>query len=188
MAKRGGRGRGNRREAADGRDAPEVAAVPPPPTEAELDARAVARRHLKFGWLLLCISLPAGLILEALHGFKVTWYLGPDAELRRLLFTLAHAHGTLLALLNIAYGLTAVHLGLRSGLAGRMLMVGAILLPAGFLGGGVVTYGGDPGPTVVLAPIGGVLLAAAILVIGRNVLSATASEPAGAGPRGSEND
>jgi hypothetical protein len=135
----------------------------------------LCRRHLRFGWLLLCVSLPAGLVLEALHGLKLEMYLGPDNEIRRLLWTLAHAHGTLLALLNIAYGLTAAHLRLRDGLASRMLMVGAILLPAGFLAGGVVTYGGDPGPSIVLAPIGGLLLAAATAVIARAVVGATAA-------------
>lgn len=138
----------------------------------------LCRRHLRFGWLLLCVSLPAGLVLEALHGLKLEMYLGPDNEIRRLLWTLAHAHGTLLALLNIAYGLTAAHLRLRDGLASRMLMVGAILLPAGFLAGGVVTYGGDPGPSIVLAPIGGLLLAAATVAIARTVVRTTATRGA----------
>lgn len=149
---------------------PETAA-----TAATTTDQALCRRHLRFGWLLLCVSLPAGLVLEALHGLKLEMYLGPDNEIRRLLWTLAHAHGTLLALLNIAYGLTAAHLGLRDGLTSRMLMVGAVLLPAGFLAGGVVTYGGDPGPSIVLAPIGGLLLAAATVATARAVLRATAA-------------
>jgi len=38
------------------------------------------------------------------------------------------------------------------------LIWAAILLPGGFLLGGVVTYGGDPGLGVWLVPVGAVLL------------------------------
>jgi hypothetical protein len=156
---------------------PDVATAP----GAALPLDPLTRRHLRFGWMLLCVSLPAGLVLEALHGLKVEMYLGPDNELRRLLWTLAHAHGTLLALANIAYAFTASRLTLHDGLASRMLIAGAILLPAGFLGGGVVTYGGDPGPTIVLAPVGGLMLAAAVIMTGREVLRATRN-PGGTAP------
>src|SRR6266568_4374788 len=78
----------------------------------------------------------------------------------RLMFTLAHAHGTLLALLNIAAGLTArsvERFELRPSISFALIWA-AILLPAGFFLGGVVTYGGDPGLGVWLVPVGAILL------------------------------
>src|SRR6266568_6766082 len=66
-----------------------------------------ADRNLRFGWWLLLIFLLFGGALETMHGFKIGWYLDVGNEVRRLMFTLAHAHGTLLALVNIAAGLTA---------------------------------------------------------------------------------
>ena len=63
-------------------------------------------RHLRYGWWSLFAWLTLGVVLETLHGFKIGWYLDVDVEMRRLMFTLAHAHGTLLALVNIAAGLT----------------------------------------------------------------------------------
>jgi hypothetical protein len=98
--------------------------------------------------------------LETLHGFKIGWYLDVGNEVRRLLFTLAHAHGTLLALVNIAAGLTArsiVRFDLRPSISVALIWA-AILLPGGFFLGGIVTYGGDPGLGVWLVPVGAVLL------------------------------
>ena len=66
----------------------------------------LSNRHLSFGWWSLLGWLALGLGLEALHGFKTGWYLDVGNETRRLMFTLAHAHGTLLALINLAAGLT----------------------------------------------------------------------------------
>ena len=117
-------------------------------------------RNLRFGWwsLLIFLSLRGG--LETLHGFKIGWYVDVGNEMRRLMFTLAHAHGTLLALLNIAAGLTArsvERFELRPSISFALIWA-AILLPAGFFLGGVVTYGGDPGLGVWLVPIGAFLL------------------------------
>lgn len=66
-----------------------------------------ARRHLVCGWCFLHLYLFVGLLLEALHGFKFGWYLDVDNEMRRLMLTLGHAHGTLFALVNIAAGADA---------------------------------------------------------------------------------
>lgn len=52
-----------------------------------------ARRHLRFGWWSLLFFLTFGLGLETLHGLKVGWYLDVENETRRLMWTLAHAHG-----------------------------------------------------------------------------------------------
>ena len=119
-----------------------------------------ADRNLRFGWWSLLVFLSLGAVLETLHGFKIGWYLNVDNETRRLMFTLAHAHGTLLALVNIAAGLTARMMqpfSLRPSVSFSLIWA-AILLPAGFFLGGIVTYDGDPGLGVWLVPFGAALL------------------------------
>jgi hypothetical protein len=118
-------------------------------------------RARSFGWWSLLVWLSLGLVLEALHGFKVGWYLDVANETRRLLLRLAHVHGTLLALVNLAFAATlradAVDArGLRRG--ARCLAWAALLMPLGFLFAGLRPLGGDPGHAIVLVPIGGVLL------------------------------
>src|SRR5438445_13039440 len=96
-----------------------------------------ADRNLRFGWWSLLIFLLFGGALETLHGFKIGWYLDVGNEVRRLMFTLAHAHGTVLALVNIAAGLNArriVRLDLRLPTP-RAVMWAPVLLPAGFVPG-----------------------------------------------------
>jgi hypothetical protein len=119
-----------------------------------------ADRNLRFGWWSLLVFLSLGLTLESLHGFKIGWYLDVGNEVRRLMFTLAHAHGTLLALVNIGAGLTARNVDgfeLRRPVSFALIWA-AILLPAGFLLGGIVIYDGDPGLGVWLVPVGALLL------------------------------
>lgn len=130
-----------------------------------------ARRHLRFGWWSLLLFAALGLALESLHGFKVRAYLDVSNDTRRLMWTLAHAHGTLLAVINILFGLTrraaapAAMPGAR--LTSASLIAAGVLLPLGFFLGGVVFYSGDPGLGVLLVPIGGVLLLVAIFSIAR---------------------
>ena len=117
-------------------------------------------RNLRFGWWSLLVFLSLGAVLEALHGFKIGWYVDVGNETRRLMFTLAHAHGTLLAVVNIAAGLTVrmvERFDLRSSVSFALIWA-AILLPAGFFLGGIVIYDGDPGLGVWLVPIGAALL------------------------------
>lgn len=117
--------------------------------------------NLRFGWWSLLVFLSLGGILEILHGFKVGWYVDVGNEMRRLMFTLAHAHGTALALVNIAAGLTARNVkrvNARTSVSMSLIWAG-ILFPAGFFLGGVVTYGGDPGLGIWLVPIAAALLA-----------------------------
>lgn len=119
-----------------------------------------ADRNLRFGWWSLLVFLSLGGALETLHGFKIGWYVDVGNETRRLMFTLAHAHGTLLALINIAAGLTARKVDrfeLRPSVSFALIWA-AILLPAGFFLGGIVTYDGDPGLGVWLVPVGAILL------------------------------
>jgi hypothetical protein len=119
-----------------------------------------AHRNLSFGWWSLLVFLSLGGALETLHGFKIGWYVDVGNETRRLMFTLAHAHGTLLALINIAAGLTALKVDrfeLRPSISFALIWA-AILLPAGFFLGGIVIYDGDPGLGVWLVPVGAILL------------------------------
>ncbi len=130
------------------------------PSKRALSISESADRNLRFGWWSLLVFLSLGGLLETLHGFKIGWYVDVGNETRRLMFTLAHAHGTLLALVNIAAGLTARKVdrfGLRPSVSFALIWA-AILLPAGFFLGGIVIYDGDPGLGVWLVPIGAALL------------------------------
>src|SRR5438132_7559236 len=100
-----------------------------------------ARRHLRFGWWSLLVFATLGLVLESLQGFKVRAYLDVSNETRRLMWTLAHAHGTLLSLLNVVVGLSiqlAPELGARHrGLMSAALLAATVLIPGGFFLGGI---------------------------------------------------
>src|SRR5262245_35977934 len=107
---------------------------------------ALARRHLTFGWWLVLIFLTLGLGLETLHGFKVLFYLDLTNETRRLLWTLAHAHGTLFGLINLAFAFTLSHARnvalTPARIASRFLIAGSLLMPLGFLSGGAIIEAG----------------------------------------------
>ena len=122
------------------------------------------RRALVTGWLLLAVSLPLGLTLEALHGFKIQVYLG--STLRRELWTLAHAHGTLFGVLLVLFGMSGARLGAtpeRLARASRWLRIGAPLVPLGFLLGGIANSEGDPSMFIVLVPVGALTVLAALV-------------------------
>ena len=128
-------------------------------------------RNLRFGWWALLIFLSLGGGLEALHGFKAGYYVDVGNDMRRLMFTLAHAHGTALALVNIAAGLTArqfKEFDLLPNVSFSLIWAG-ILFPVGFFLGGVVTYGGDPGLGIWLVPIAALLLFYSVLRIALSV-------------------
>jgi hypothetical protein len=139
---------------------------------------AMMQRHLAFGWWALLLYLALGIVLEAMHGFKIEFLLDVSNETRRLLWRLAHAHGTLLALVNIAFALTVKTFSDpgRPSLtfAGRCLMGATILLPTGFFAGGWFVYGGDPGYGIVLVPLGAVMLLVGVLLAARFATSAKA--------------
>ena len=117
-------------------------------------------RHLRFGWWALAVYILLGIVLETMHGFKIAWYLDVGNEARRLMFTLGHFHGTMLALVNIAAGLTLRSVeGLRIRASVSFALIwAAILLPGGFLLGSFITYDGDPGSGVWLVPLGAVFM------------------------------
>ena len=109
-----------------------------------------------------------GLLLESLHGFKVGAYLDASNETRRLMWTLAHAHGTLLGLVHVAFGATVRLADPATGrlaTVSRSLVWASVLLPGGFFLGGIRFYAGDPGVGVVLVPVGAVLLIAAATLV-----------------------
>lgn len=119
----------------------------------------LARRHRRFGWTALLVWMCGGLLLEIFHGFKLGGYLLDP--LRRELWTLAHFHGALLAVVNLAYVRWAEEPGLSAAArawASRALILGSVLLPVGFLLGGMFHYEGDPGFGIFLAPVGAVAL------------------------------
>lgn len=153
--------RKNRDQTADGTPQHGTAA----PGDTPLDA--LTRRHLRFGWCALLVYLALGIFLESLHGFKVGWYLDVSNETRRLMWTLAHTHGTLLALVNIALAVTAPFLADSKArrVASPCLSGATVIMPLGFFAAGVVFYPGDPGLGILLVPVGALLLFVAVLLV-----------------------
>ncbi len=146
-------------------------------------------RHLRFGWWSLLFFLTLGMLLEAMHGVKVGWYLDASNSTRRLMWTLSHAHGTLLALVNIAFAATLALLPGQAARSRRLvspcLMGATLLLPGGFLLGGVVVYDADPGVGIFLLPVGALLLFVAVLLTASGVASrrrASTPSPPGTSP------
>lgn len=135
---------------------------------------ALAQRHFRWGWWSIAVFGLAGLVLETLHGFKVGAYLDASNETRRLLWTLAHAHGTLLGLVHIGLAAT-VRSGsadpVKLGTASTALVGASVLLPGGFFLGGIQFYAGDPGVGVALVPVGAALLIYAAVVVAKGVRS-----------------
>jgi hypothetical protein len=124
----------------------------------------LVRRHQLAGWWGLVAFASLGIALEVMHGFKLGWYLDLANETRRHLFTLAHAHGTVLSLVNLAFAASPVAVRGHEGgasTASACLLAAAILLPGGFFLGGLAPESGDPGIGIVAVPIG-----AAALVVG----------------------
>lgn len=161
----------NRKTGKDGKnqnDLPDLTALPVQPVS------PLWLHHLRLGWWTLLLWLALGLVLEGLHGFKAGWLLDVGHDTRRLMLRLAHAHGTFLALVNIAAALTA---RLASGFAlarsaSFSLAWATGLIPGGFLLGGVWNYDGDPGLGVWLVPPGALLLLHGVWRIARGLRAA----------------
>lgn len=130
-------------------------------------------RHLRIGWSALVVFGALGLLLEALHGFKVRWLVDVSNETRRLMWTLAHAHGTLLGVVHLAFAATlgARPMLARAAFASSCLSAALIAIPAGFLLGGAFAHAGDPGLGIVLVPIGAVAFLAGCGVVARALWS-----------------
>jgi hypothetical protein len=128
------------------------------------------RFHLQFGWWSLFVFAAAGLLLETLQGFKAPLYVDVSNDTRRLMWTLAHAHGVGLSLVNILFAVSLPALPPAAGrdrLVSRCLIAATVLLPGGFFAGGLVYYAGDPGLGILLVPVGAFLLLAAVYLLAR---------------------
>ncbi len=140
--------------------------VPEPSDPAE----PTVDRHLRAGWWGLALFVVLGAILELLHAIKAPTYLDAGRETTRLLLRLAHAHGTLLSLVNIAYALTVRARPRTAGeLPSASLLASLVLVPGGFLVGGLWARRGDPGLGVLLVPAGAFALLLAAVVVGRRL-------------------
>lgn len=123
------------------------------------------RACLRFGWTALAVFMVLGLALESLHLMKSPFYF--ELRIRRELWTLAHAHGALLAMLTLLFAAVADRCfsSARSlAWASRLLRTGAVLVPAGFFLGGWQSYESDPALWIVLVPLGAVAALASVVM------------------------
>jgi hypothetical protein len=138
----------------------------PTPEGRNVPNGSLSRRHLRAGWIGLLVFLTIGIVLETLHGLKMEFYLDPRNGTRRLMWTLAHAHGTLFSLVNIGFAVSVNLLRSKQGkllaVASRCLLGGLVVLPLGFFLGGCWLYGGDPGVGVFVVPVGALLMLAGV--------------------------
>ena len=104
-----------------------------------------------------------------MHGFKVDWYLAVGNETQRLLWRLAHAHGTFFGLVHVAFAVTVARCRAPSRLASGCLTGAGIALPIGFLLGSFGVQGGDPGVGIALVPVGLLLMLLAIVATLRSL-------------------
>ena len=126
-------------------------------------ADELALRHLRAGWWGLALFVVLGAILELFHAIKSPLFVDAGQETTRLLLRLAHAHGTLLALVNIGYALTVRAYPEAARRSSSALLLGAlVLLPGGFLAARA-----DPGLGIVLVPAGAAFLFAGAALVGR---------------------
>ena len=107
-----------------------------------------------------------GMWLEAMLGLRVSGVaLDP---LRREFLRLGHAHGGLLALVNVGVGWALERLATPDGWATRIRLAawsGALLVGLGFMGGGAWHGPTDPGPLVLLVPAGGLMMLASLVAV-----------------------
>ena len=117
------------------------------------------------GWISLAAWIVFGLLIEGLIGFRSPALL--DDSVRREMFRLAHAHGTLLNLVLITAAICArlelIRLGRLTSLG---LRTAVILLPIGFLLAGIWHFKDDPGVAILLVPLGALLLLTTAFQIG----------------------
>ncbi len=142
---------------------------PEPAADASTALLRLRRRHLLTGWASLLAFVLLGGVLEAMHGFKVDWYLAVGNETQRLLWRLAHAHGTFLSLVHVAFAATLAACARAPRLGSACLCSAALAVPVGFLVGAFGVQGGDPGLGILLVPVGLVLLVVAIVDLLRSL-------------------
>ncbi|MEP6847452.1 MAG: hypothetical protein ABI999_01260 [Acidobacteriota bacterium] len=116
------------------------------------------------GWIGVAFWISFGLLIEGLIGFRSPSYLSDPV--RRELFRLAHTHGTVLSiLLLIALIYLAKNFITPPTAAIWSLRIGTVLMPAGFLLGGIWHYESDPGVMIFLAPLGGLMVIFGVIAI-----------------------
>jgi len=97
------------------------------------------------------------------------------------MWTLAHAHGVLLGLLNIAYGCTLATLRdlqiPRAPAVSLALKSAGVAMPLGFVAAGIVPYAGDPGLPILLVPVATLLLLWAVTALVRALWRAAPRAP-----------
>ncbi|MFP6619845.1 MAG: hypothetical protein VB877_10900 [Pirellulaceae bacterium] len=125
-------------------------------------------RNLQVGWWTLLVFVCLGVLLELNLSFRSHFYMDASQHMRRLMWRLAHAHGTLLALLNIIFGIYACHLS-RPGVpnqefAASCLQSAGFLVPGGFFLAGLFAYQSTPGLATLLIPLGAILLVLGVLL------------------------
>src|SRR4029079_2103459 len=112
---------------------------------------------IRQAWISIALWITFGILLEGLNAFRSSAFL--DDAVRREMFRLAHAHGTLLNLVLLALAICArldlVNLGPKTSGGFRAAV---IILPLGFLFAGVWHFKDEPGAAILLVPIGAVLL------------------------------
>jgi hypothetical protein len=112
----------------------------------------------------IAVWLTFGLVLEGFLGYKTPAYL--QDNVRRELFRLAHAHGTLLSLLLLVSTLACDRFNLEVARSGQLsLRIGVTVLPLGFLIAGVWHYESDPGLAIWLVPVSAVLVLFGLVAI-----------------------
>lgn len=152
----------------------------------------LSARHYALGWRMLLVFLTMGLVLEMLNGFKVDWYVSTAVVTRREMWTLAHAHGTLLGLVNLGFAAWVpwrlAHGGPPHPWCSPALILATVLLPGGFLLGGLGVFGGDPGLGILLTPVGALALLVAVYLCCGSAPPSGEESPgyAGADPAGGE--
>jgi hypothetical protein len=120
---------------------------------------AIGDLNKRFGWFWLTVFVIVGFYIELSMGDPK--YLG---NWRRELYRALHAHGNLLAVVNLIYAYYLVDANLSDSLkswGSRLMVVGAILIPIGLF---VMTLASDPQSIAppVLTWLGGVATIAAV--------------------------
>ena len=116
------------------------------------------------GWIGIAFWMSFGLLVEGLIGFRAPVYL--QDPVRRELFRLAHTHGTVLSMLLLIVVLYLAKNFIVPPLAALWsLRIGTLLMPVGFLLGGLWHYESDPGVLVFLAPVGGLMIIFGVIAI-----------------------
>jgi peptidoglycan/LPS O-acetylase OafA/YrhL len=123
-----------------------------------------ASAHLRASLWCVAAFLAMGMWLEAMFGLRVEGVM--NDPIRREFLRLGHAHGGLLALLNVALAWALLRLGTPEAWASRIRVaawLGSLLVGVGFVGGGLVHGPTDPGPAVLLVPAGALMVVASLV-------------------------